>query len=60
MATELHRQLIMKVSMLPLAKGKEIVPVLFLKQKPKDIDKATDISKVYPEDVIRMAHGEQE
>lgn len=57
-ATELHRKLIEKASCLPFAKDKEIIPVLFLKNRPKDEVKAKEIKILYPEDIIRMAYGE--
>lgn len=45
-----------KASKLPYAQNKEIVPVLFLKNRPKD--SASDINILYPDDIIRMAYGE--
>lgn len=50
MASELHRKLVEKVSHLPLAYGKEIITVLFLKNKPKD--GVENINIFYPQDVI--------
>ncbi len=49
-AAEVHRKLIEKISLLPFAKGKEIIPVLFLKNKPKD--NSENIKILYPQDVI--------
>lgn len=57
-ASELMGRLTEKAAMLPFSKGKEIVPVLFLKNRPKDADAASSMHIVYPEDVIRMAYGE--
>ncbi|MBD5358153.1 MAG: DUF234 domain-containing protein [Bacteroides sp.] len=57
-ATELQRKLIEKASILTFAKDKEIIPVLFLKNLPKDEVKAKEIKILYPEDIIRMAYGE--
>lgn len=54
---ELHRQLMKKISFLPLARGKEVIPVLFLKSKPKDED--TSINVFYPQDVIDMMYTEK-
>lgn len=50
MAGELHKKLMDKVSLLPFARGKEIVGVLFLKTTPKD--NADAIHILYPQDVI--------
>lgn len=50
-ASELHRKLMEKVSRLPLARGKEVVTVLFLKSKPKD-GESNDINLLYPQDII--------
>lgn len=55
-ASELHRKLIEKANRLPLAKNKEIVPVLFLKNEPKD--KPNDITIVYPQDVIGALYAD--
>lgn len=49
-AAELHRRMVSKVARLPLAQGKEIVPVLFLKSEPKDHPDSLNI--LYPQDVI--------
>lgn len=53
---ELHHKLLDKVSLLPLAKGKEIVAVLFLKYEPKD--SAEGLNIMYPQDVIDAVHGD--
>lgn len=55
-ASELHRKLIEKANRLPLAKNKKIVPVLFLKNEPKD--KPNDITIVYPQDVIGALYAD--
>ena len=47
-----------KATLLPFAAGKEVVPVLFLKNIPRDVI-AGDTRILYPQDVIRMAYGEQ-
>lgn len=57
-ASELVRKLSEKASALPFAKGKTVIPILFLKNRPKDISTATDIRIFYPEDIIRLAYGE--
>lgn len=48
--SELRNKLIRKAHLLPFARGKEIVPVLFLKNKPKDY--SSDIHILYPQDII--------
>lgn len=58
MAVELHATLIEKARALPFAKNMDIIPVLFLKNRPKDLSRATEINILYPEDIIRMAYGE--
>lgn len=45
---------------LPLAQNKEIIPVLFLKNRPKDLEAASNIKILYPEDVISLSYGEIE
>lgn len=57
-ATELHKRLTDKASKLPFAKDKEIVPVLFLKNRPKDEADTKDLNILYPEDIIKLAYGE--
>lgn len=57
-ATELRKKLIDKASKLPFAKDKEIVPVLFLKNRPKDEADTKDLNILYPEDIIQLAYGE--
>ncbi len=55
-ASELYRKLMEKVSHLLSVCGKEIIAVLFLKNKPKD--DAENINILYPQDVIdAMYHG---
>lgn len=49
-ATELHHHLMAKAERMPQAQGMEIVPVLFLKNKPRDTGSALNI--LYPQDVI--------
>lgn len=55
-ASELMRKLKIKASMLPFAKDKEIIPVLFLRDKPKD--NTGDNRILFPESIVRMAYGE--
>ena len=43
-----------KISYLPFCSGKEVIPVLFLKNKPKDFDKRDDVRIVYPADIIAL------
>jgi hypothetical protein len=53
-AAELHRRLVDKAALLPFAQGKEIIPVLFLKSKPKDMLEHVNI--LYPQDVINALY----
>ena len=53
-ASELHSKLKEKAMHLPFAHDKEIITVLFLKNKPKD--KETDIRILFPEDIINSMH----
>lgn len=55
-ASGLHRKLAEKAGRLPLAKGKEIVPVLFLKNEPKDAP--TGMTILYPQDVIQTLYAD--
>ena len=55
-AMELHRKLMDKISLFPFARDKEVIPVLFLKQQPKDIP--SDIHILYPQDVINNMYGD--
>lgn len=55
-AGELLRRLNEKISMLPLAAGKTVYPVLFLKNKPKD--EPTGCRILYPQDVINLTYGD--
>lgn len=48
-ASEVHRKLLDKISFLPFVKDKEIITVLFLKNKSKD---DVGINIMYPQDVI--------
>ena len=57
-ASELERKLIEKASLLTFARDKEIVPVLFLKNRPKDYPRPESSHILYPDDIIRMAYGE--
>lgn len=53
-ASELYKKLIHKVSHLPMAGGKKIIPVLFLKNRPKDDTQGINI--LYPRNVIDAMH----
>lgn len=55
-ASELHHKLMEKVSHLPLARNKEIIPVLFLKNKPKD--EVRELNILYPQDVIDAMYSD--
>ncbi len=55
-APELHKKLLEKISSFPLAKGKEVIPVLFLKNEPKDTPQ--DVHIFYPQDVIDQIYGD--
>ncbi len=55
-ASELHRKLVEKAGRLPLAKDKDIVPVLFLKNEPKDAP--TGMTILYPQDVIQALYAD--
>ena len=52
----LMKKLLEKVQYLPFAKEKKIIPVLFLKNSPKD--RTEKINILYPEDIIRMNYGD--
>ncbi len=52
--SELHRKMMDKISKLPFARNKEIIPVLFLKHRPKD--NADDVRILFPQDVIDKMH----
>ena len=52
----LIEKLMSKASLLPMAQNKEIIPVLFLKEPPKDNFDNTYI--LLPDDVIRLNHGD--
>lgn len=55
-ASEIYARLMEKVSCMPLACGKKIFPVLFLKEPPKDA--AVDINVLYPQDVINAMYSD--
>lgn len=54
-ASELHRQLLDKISCLPYAKDKEVIPVLFLKNSPKDKEHSSELNILHPDDVIQLS-----
>ncbi|MDE7466001.1 MAG: ATP-binding protein [Muribaculaceae bacterium] len=58
-AGELHKKLLEKAGRLSFAQNKEIIPVLFLKYPPKDADIVSSLNILYPEDVVRLAYGEE-
>lgn len=49
-ATELYSKLIEKAKLMPFAVDKDIIPVLFLKNEPKDTP--ANINILYPQDII--------
>ena len=52
----LIEELTAKISYLPFCKGKEVIPVLFLKNKPKDIyENRNDVRIFYPDDIINSS-----
>lgn len=55
-ASELAKKLIEKASCLPMSAGKIIVPVLFLKNKPKDSGEGLNV--MLPEEVLAMVYGD--
>jgi len=57
-ACELLAKLREKASRLPFGRDKEIIPVLFLKNPPRDEADAGEIRILYPSDIIRLAYGE--
>ena len=56
-AVNLAKDLKEKSLLLPFCNGKQILPVLFLKNKPKDMWEANGINILYPEDIIRLSYG---
>ena len=56
-ASQLIKELHYKISHLPFAQDKTVVPVLFLKSEPKDMDNTTDIKILYPHDIINISKG---
>lgn len=55
-ASELAKKLIEKATCLPMSAGKIIVPVLFLKNKPKDSGEGLNV--MLPEEVLAMVYGD--
>lgn len=53
-AEVLIKELNDKISYLPFCKRKEVIPVLFLKHKPKDFEKDSAIRILYPQDIIEL------
>ena len=50
----LIKELKVKISYLPFSKGKKVIPVLFLKNKPKDFNDLRDTKILYPDDIIAL------
>lgn len=50
----LQKNLVSKSSLLPFAANKEIIPVLFLKNKPSDLANINQVKILYPEDIIKL------
>ncbi|MCH5227228.1 MAG: ATP-binding protein [Muribaculaceae bacterium] len=50
----LIKELNEKIFYLPFCRGKEILPVLFLKERPKDYDNYKNIKIFYPKDIIDL------
>lgn len=55
-ASELLKKLRLKASRLPFAQNKTIIPVLFLKNNPKDPSPSHSI--LFPSDIIRLTYGD--
>lgn len=53
-AAGLIKELERKSSLLPWCNGKNIIPVLFLKHRPKDEINCGEIKILYPEDIIKL------
>lgn len=56
-ASQLVKELYYKISLLPFAHDKIIIPVLFLKSEPKDRDNVSDKKILYPFNIINMSKG---
>lgn len=54
MAMVLMKDLKEKISYLAFCREKEIIPVLFLKNKPKDFSEVKDLKILYPEDILKL------
>ena len=55
-AAELYRKMLEKATLLPVSRGKEIIPVLFLKNLPKDDYSGMNI--MFPQNVIDAMYAE--
>lgn len=53
-ASVLIKKLNEKISLLPFCEGKEVIPVLFLKERPKDDGHYKNIKILYPSDIIDL------
>ncbi|MCH5222824.1 MAG: ATP-binding protein [Muribaculaceae bacterium] len=53
-ASVLIKELKEKINLLPFCKDKNVIPVLFLKNKPKDLNSVQDIRILYPEDIMEL------
>lgn len=58
LAGALHRKLSEKIGRLPIAKGKEVITVLFLKYEPKDSPDGSNVKIMLPQDVIDALHAD--
>lgn len=56
-ASQLIKELHYKISHFTFAQDKTVVPVLFLKSEPKDMDNTKDIKILYPHDIINILKG---
>ncbi|MCH5235579.1 MAG: ATP-binding protein [Muribaculaceae bacterium] len=54
-ASVLIKELNEKISFLPFCKGKEVIPVLFLKNRPKDYVKTRNFKIFFPNDIIELS-----
>lgn len=57
-AAEIKKKLMEKASYLSFAQNRKIIPVLFLKNRPKD-GGSEEVRILYPEDIVRLAYGEE-
>lgn len=55
-ANVIQKRLLAKAAYLPFAKNKKIIPVLFLKNRPKGSVEKVNI--LYPQDIVDLSYGE--